>query len=464
MVDEFQDTDYAQSRLIDALIAGHRNIFVVADDDQSIYKFRGASRANLDRFEAAHPDRVKLILSRNYRSTPQIVEASRLIIGGADPGSRIEKGLTAQRGDGDAVEVWCADTERSEMHAIARDCGRLIEAGTPPSDLAVLFRRHIDMQAAIHALRECEVPFQVQGGRGFFRQSEIKDALALLIAIADPENSQSVLRCLLLPAWQVSAPGRSLLVHACAEHDLPLLRVVETGAVDGLTGSDLEAARGCVSALRDLNVAAVREDVREIFQAALEVSDFLSLLDLQTPMERMQCGANLNKFGELLETFAEWSDDRRTSTALRYLVALRNSGDADDLATTDRVEEGVALLTAHSAKGLEWPVVFLADCFEGRWPGRGGGWASRPRPATPSPTRSAGCSTSRPPERRTGSSSPTPGATPRRSRARTSSAPGSSPGLPAQTSRRRWSRSRPHRTSPCARSAGPVNRRPGGWR
>ncbi|MFN2568844.1 MAG: ATP-dependent helicase [Candidatus Dormibacteria bacterium] len=372
MVDEYQDTDFAQSRLVDSLMAEHRNILVVADDDQSIYKFRGASRANLDRFETAHPDCQRLVLSRNYRSTTQVVEVARTIIAAAHPGSRIEKRLTAVRGDGEPVELWRGDTERGEMLAIARECRRLIDAGVRANDIAILFRRHVDMQPATQALQSACVPYQVQGGRGFFQQPEIKDVMALLTAADDPANSQSILRCLLLPSWKVTVRGRVALVLACHHHEQGLATLVEATGIEGLDDEDQRAARRCVEALLDLNARASRQDVREIFQAALEASDFLAILDLLSPLERMQSGANLNKFGELLETFADWSDDRRLATALRYLHALRSSHDADELAAIDPVEDGVVLLTAHAAKGLEWPVVFVPKCIETRWPGRGG--------------------------------------------------------------------------------------------
>ena len=209
MVDEYQDTNYAQAKLVETLVAGHRNLFVVADDDQSIYKFRGASRANLDRFAREYPEHRQLVLTHNYRSTDQIVAASRAVIAVASPATRIDKQLIADRGSGAAVEVWRAPEERSEAMAVARECARLIAAGTRPADIAWLFRQHVDMQPAMRALRQCGVPYQVAGGRGFFQEREIKDALALLAAVDDPDDSQAVLRCLTLPGWGVTTARSS---------------------------------------------------------------------------------------------------------------------------------------------------------------------------------------------------------------------------------------------------------------
>ena len=370
MVDEYQDTNYAQAKLVETLVSSHRNLFVVADDDQSIYKFRGASRANLDRFSREYPEHRLLVLTHNYRSTESIVAASRAVIAGASPATRIEKHLVADRGAGAAVEVWRAPDERSEAMAVARECAQLIAGGMRAAGIAWLFRQHIDMQPAMRALRQCGVPYQVAGGRGFFQEREIKDALALLAAIDDPDDSQAVLRCLTLPGWGVPAQGRVALVRAAHEHDLPLATLVLNGAVEGLEGADLAAAVRCIEDIQTLHASSQRDDVRDLFQGGLEASGFLGIIDERSGVARLQMGANLNKLGELLEDFADWSDDRRVGTALHYLHVLRDSHEAGELAPIDPIEDGIVLLTAHGSKGLEWPVVFISRCTERRWQGR----------------------------------------------------------------------------------------------
>jgi DNA helicase-2/ATP-dependent DNA helicase PcrA len=372
MVDEYQDTNYAQARLVETLVESHRNILVVADDDQAIYKFRGASLANLERFSRIYPEHARITLSHNYRSTAPIVAAASAVIDAADPASRIAKTLVAERGSGGAVELWDAADERSEVLAVASQCRLLIDSGVRAADIAWLFRRHADMRPAVNALREVGVPYQVQGGRGFFTQPEIKDLLALLGATADPADSQAVLRCLQLPSWRVSNRGRLALVQLCAGNDTPLPELLREPGARGLDAHDGDGALRCIADLEALHAMSAREDVREIFHDALQRSDFLGILDQQGELARMQTGANLNKFGELLETFADWSDDHRLATALHYLDVLRNSRNADELAAIEPVDDGVVLLTAHSAKGLEWPVVVLSGCIESRWPGRGG--------------------------------------------------------------------------------------------
>jgi len=372
MVDEYQDTNYAQARLAETLVSGHGNILVVADDDQAIYKFRGASRANLERFRRLYPEHRTIVLRRNYRSTRQIVATCAGIIASAPAETRYPKELEANRGDGPTVELWEARDERSETVAVARECRRLLDEGMRGSSIAWLFRRHDHMRAAMTALQECGVPYQVHGGRGYFQRPEIKDALALLSAIADPEDSQALLRCLHFPAWHVSNSGRLSLVTASRNEPVSLHSLISAGSVPGLDGTDAGAALRCAEALLELHGTSLHADSRELFFEAVERSGFLGVLELQRELERIQAGANLNKFGELLESFADWSDDLRLAAALRYLEVLRDSGAADDVAAIEPVEDGVVLLTAHSAKGLEWPVVFVAGCTDSRWPGRGG--------------------------------------------------------------------------------------------
>jgi DNA helicase-2/ATP-dependent DNA helicase PcrA len=369
MVDEYQDTNFAQARLVETLTRDHGNILVVADDDQSIYKFRGASRANLDSFSRRYPGHRTVVLTRNYRSTPEIVSSSRRIIAAATPAARIPKELVAARESGAPVEIWCAPDERSEAGAVARACAQMIEAGTRPADIAWLFRRHVDMQPAMQALREARVPYQVTGGRGYFQEREIKDLFAMLAAATDPADGQAVLRCLHMPAWNVSGRGRALLARAGNEHEEPLIDLLLDAQVE-LDGDDAAAALRCAHDIIDLHALTQREDVRDVFFAALERSDYVSTMDEEHGVARLQMSANLNKFGELLETFADHNDDRRVSTALRYLSVLRDSKDADELAPIEAIEDGIVLVTAHGAKGLEWPVVFLARCLADEWSGR----------------------------------------------------------------------------------------------
>jgi ATP-dependent exoDNAse (exonuclease V) beta subunit len=243
------------------------------------------------------------------------------------------------------------------------------------------------MTAAMTALQGIGVPYYVHGGRGFFQQPEIKEVLALLIAISDPTDTQALLRRLHLPAWAVSGKGRVNIVSACNEFEEPLIQLQGT---DKLVLGDEDAARleFCITTILELHERSMIDDVRDLFMEAIEVSEFLGVLELRRDLEKMQAGANLNKFGELLETFSDWSNDRSLVAALRYLNIMRNSTEADRVATIDPGEDAVALMTTHSAKGLEWPCVFISHGSASNWPAREIAekpWAALPDELIPEP-------------------------------------------------------------------------------
>lgn len=377
MVDEFQDTNLAQARLVETLATTHENLLVVADDDQSIYKFRGASLANLDRFARDHPGHTRITLGHNYRSTRAIVTACRAIIAAAAVASRIPKTVEAAGGQGVDVELWQAHDTRSECLAVATACREWV-AATPElrySDIAWLFRRHEDMRPAMAALQEACVPYRVHGGRGYFQQPEIKDLLALLTVIDEPRDSQALIRCLHLPAWKVSAAGRLALVRVAAADERPLADLLrDAQAVATLLPGerDAVAAKRCADDILELHALAQHADARDVLFEAVARSGFVGGIEPARDVERAQVGANLSKMAELFDAFADWATDIRLRPALRYVAVLRDSGEADKVAPVDVVEDGVVLLTAHGAKGLEWPVVVVGGSIERRWPGRPG--------------------------------------------------------------------------------------------
>ena len=377
MVDEFQDTNLAQARLVETLTSRHGNLLVVADDDQSIYKFRGASLANLDRFARPHPEHRRITLGRNYRSTRAIVTACRAVIASAAAASRIPKTVEDAGNQGDDIEIWQGHDTRSESLAVAAACRDWVAASPELryGDIAWLFRRHEDMRPAMAALQEVGVPYRVHGGRGYFQQPEIKDLLALLAVIDEPADSQALIRCLHLPTWEVSAAGRLALVRAAAADERPLTDVLREDAAAAThlpDPGDAAAARRCAEDVVELHALAQHADARDVLFEAVARSGFVGGLMPAREVERAQVGANLSKMAELFEAFADWATDIRLRPALRYLEVLRDSGEADRVAPVDVVEDGVVLLTAHGAKGLEWPIVVVGGCIERRWPGRPG--------------------------------------------------------------------------------------------
>jgi len=313
LVDEYQDLNLSQERLVE-LVAGSANPFVVGDDDQSIYRFRGASRASLERFLASFPGVRTATLGRNRRSSRLIVAAASALIGhNAD---RLPKQLRSS-GGGPAVRLWGADDAASEAAAIAREATRLIGAGAPASSIAVLCRTNAIARPIAGALAAEGVPHVVIGGHGFHDLPEIRDLIAMLRVVRDPTDRVALAR----PA---------------------------AGAMQPL--------------LERLAPAATQVDVRDLFFELMEKSRYL--------IEAPQAMANVGRFAENMAEFCETSLDRSLDAFMRHLDLVLLSGEDQEPARTE-AGDAVQVMTIHQSKGLEFEVVFVPSLVEGRLPQSG---------------------------------------------------------------------------------------------
>src|SRR5256714_8325772 len=196
LVDEYQDTNFAQGMLLRLLVADPRNVTVVGDDDQAIYRFRGASQKNLRDFEREFPDATVVRLERNYRSGKRILDAPRAVV--APTAGRIDKALTSRRGG--EVRFWRAQNERAQAQAVAAEAERLVTKGVSPSEICVLVRSVKNEAGVITAaLEERALPFRTSGAAAYFQRAEVRDVLAWLRALADPTDSGAVVRALSRP-------------------------------------------------------------------------------------------------------------------------------------------------------------------------------------------------------------------------------------------------------------------------
>jgi DNA helicase-2/ATP-dependent DNA helicase PcrA len=305
LVDEYQDLNLAQERLVELVAAGG-DPFVVGDDDQSIYRFRGASRASLERFMASFPGAHTVTLGRNRRSSRRIVAAAASLIDHNT--DRLPKQLGAHA-TGPAVEVWTAADSRTESSAIAGEAARLIAAGIAPSAIAVLCRTNAIARPIGAALAEQGVPHMAVGGRGFHDLPEIKDVIAMLRVLRDPSDAVALAR----PA-------------AAAQESL----------------------------LRRLAPAASELDVRDLFFELMEQS-------------RYPATANVSKFADGIAEFCESSPDHSLDAFMRRLELVLLSGEDEEPAPTE-LADAVQVMTIHQSKGLEFDAVFVPSLVEGRLP------------------------------------------------------------------------------------------------
>jgi ATP-dependent DNA helicase UvrD/PcrA len=359
MVDEFQDTNYAQSRLLELLTGEQENLAVVGDDDQSIYKFRGASVANLRRFRAIFPAARVVHLEENFRSRGPILRAAgRLIASDTD---RLPKRLTPTRGEGVPLSVLTASSVAEEADAVAAYIKRAVEEDRHrPQAIAVLLRANAHLHNFARALQRAGVAYQVSGGRGFYQQPEVKDCLAYLRAIDKPDDTVCLIRLLSLPRYAVDPIQAGRWAHRARDTGRRFYDLLEETEDDG--------ARRLTSDLRTFAGHALRLGVDELFFQLMEQTRYLDWDRFQGPIEQLQVSANVQKFSELISAYCDEHADHHLASYLSHLEATEAAQADEEIAPLDDSVDAVHLMTVHQAKGLEFDLVIIPHLVEGRFP------------------------------------------------------------------------------------------------
>ena len=371
MVDEFQDTNSLQMDLLRHL-ASHGNVCVVGDDDQSIYGWRGADVTNILDFERFFSDPFVVRLEENYRSTNTILEtANGLIRHNAD---RREKQLWSGLGQGDPIRLIVFPDDNAETEMVAREIwSAQREQGRKWEDFAILFRTNGQSRALESKLRELDIPYRLVGGRSFFDKREVRDALAYLGAITDPDDDLSVLRIVNNPPRGISNKTVQVAMEVARARGLSL---VETFAEREFTSLITSRAAGAVADFRQFlfRLHALAEspenDLRELLKYVLGESGYTEYMArmCKTPDEANMRRENLHELGLSMEWHQKnvKSKKRRGLRGFLDAVALGDKKDDDK----DKDKSGVTLITLHASKGLEFPVVYLVGLEEGILPHR----------------------------------------------------------------------------------------------
>jgi DNA helicase II / ATP-dependent DNA helicase PcrA len=356
LVDEYQDLNLAQERLVE-LIAEGGDPFVVGDDDQSIYRFRGASRASLERFRSRFPGALTITLGRNYRSSRRIVTAAATLI--ANNEARLPKELRASR-PGQKVELWLCPDGDTEASAIATEAERLAATGIALRRIAVLCRTNAIARPIAEALAARRLPHVIIGGRGFYDRLEVKDVIALLRVLRDPTDVVALARVLTRPPAGLD-PAAALSTLRDRNGALPL---------EALERWSPSAA--LASLLRALAALAASVDVRELFFELMEKTGYLQALEINLePSEAARATANVSRFAELIAEFCETSADRSLEAYMHHLDLVLLSGEDEESAPVDGFVDAIQVMTIHQAKGLEFDAVFVPGLVEGRLPQTG---------------------------------------------------------------------------------------------
>jgi DNA helicase II / ATP-dependent DNA helicase PcrA len=356
LVDEYQDLNLAQERLVE-LIAQGGEPFIVGDDDQSIYRFRGASRASLDRFKSSFPDALTVTLGRNYRSSRRIVAAATALIGN-NP-ERLPKQLLSSR-PGEKVELWLCPDGATEASSIAAEAERLAVGGMPLRNIAVLCRTNAIARPIANALAERRLPHVVIGGHGFHDRPEVRDLIALLRAVRDPSDVVALARVLTRPPCGLDPAAA--LTRLRDRAGVPALDELEQWA----------PASGIAALLRTFSKLASTLDVRDLFFELMEKSRYLDVLASgMEASEAARATANVSRFAEIIAEFCETASDRSVEAYMRHLDLVLLSGEDEEPATVEGLVDAIQVMTIHQAKGLEFDAVFVPGLVEGRLPTSG---------------------------------------------------------------------------------------------
>jgi len=355
LVDEYQDSNLAQERMVE-LLSGSGNVCVVGDDDQSIYRFRGASLASMERFARSFPTATTRSLGRNRRSTGNVVASAASLIGNNQ--NRMPKILTAFRGAGPRIEIAHAATGLDESFQIAQHVGKLVESGVALRRIALLVRTNALARPIVLALRATGIPHQLWGARGFYRRPEILDVVAYLRLLADPWDELAISRLAARPAAALDPlEVLSRLSAARATGQPPL------AALEGWP-----PARAWVATIRRLAGLASRLGIDELFFELMASTGYLEVTTFESDLEQRQVAANLAKFSELIDGFRDRSRNQSLGNFLTYLELVLLSEAEEEVAQVDEAEAAVQVMTIHQAKGLEFDAVFVPAVVEGRLP------------------------------------------------------------------------------------------------
>ena len=363
LVDEYQDTNRAQFYLVKLLAQDHGNIFVVGDDDQSIYGWRGAQIENILSFENVFPGTVTFTLEQNYRSTKAILEFANAAI---SPNSRrSKKQLWSPREGGGKVTVIRFRDDRHEADSIGDAVKNHTESGVQGGEIAVLFRTNAQSRLFEESFRKRRVPYVLVGGTSFYERKEVKDCLAYLRLLINPVDDMSCLRILNVPPRGIGDKARETLMERAAATGRSLLQVIldDTESCAGARAEKgISELRTVFSLLRDMNDS--QEKPHEILNQALALIGYLDLLNAEDSEEARSRIENIN---ELTNALAVWSEENPGKGLSAFLEEISLATDVDRWRKSD---ETVNLMTLHCAKGLEFKCVFIVGCEDGILPSR----------------------------------------------------------------------------------------------
>ncbi|NLP41208.1 MAG: DNA helicase PcrA [Veillonellaceae bacterium] len=362
LIDEYQDTNRAQYLLARLLAEKHRNLCVVGDADQSIYGWRGADIRNILDFEQDYPDAKVIKLEQNYRSTQVILDAANAVI--EHNADRRPKQLWTENNPGEKITHYLAYDERDESNYIASTIIKLNTVyNTPYGNIAVLYRTNAQSRVIEEAFMKNGLPYTIVGGLKFYDRKEVKDILAYLRVIFNPADTISLLRIINVPRRGIGDTTIARLIDHADKHNMTLFDVVSNPElVPGLTARSIKPLESLAELIFTLMAEAQSLPVVELVEKIMHDSGYIADLEKgQTPQDE----ARLENLQELLSVAKEFAQSEEENTLDNFLNHVSLVSDTDNAENGD---DRITLMTLHSAKGLEFPIVFMAGMEEGIFP------------------------------------------------------------------------------------------------
>jgi DNA helicase-2/ATP-dependent DNA helicase PcrA len=360
LVDEYQDTNHAQYRLLQLLAAKHRNVFAVGDPDQSIYAFRGADIRNILDFEKDFGGADTIALEQNYRSTNAILDAATAVID--NNRDRKPKRLWSELGQGDPVEVVEVEDEHAEARFVAAEIARQVESGSSASEIAVFYRTNAQSRVLEDVLVRQGVPYQVIGGPRFYERAEIKDVVAYLSVLDNTDDAVALMRIANRPRRGIGDTSIQRMVAHATALGISLWDATADPEAAGVATASARAIRGFRTMMESLMSAAQELEIDELVEAVLERSGTVEAYEAERTIEAR---GRIENLSELVGSAQEYRARTEEPTLSGFLEEVQLQSDQDTLAED---EAQVTLMTIHNAKGLEYRVVFLIGMEEGIFP------------------------------------------------------------------------------------------------
>ena len=361
LVDEYQDTNKSQFTLVTMLASKHGNITAVGDNDQGIYSFRGADISNILNFEKDFPGTKIIKLEQNYRCTGNILKVANAVIKNNEV--KYDKKLWTENDVGNLPKVFSADNEYDEGRYIAEQIEHLIrEEKYKYSDFAVLYRMNTQSRAIEEILRREAIPYKIVGGLKFYERKEIKDIISYLRLVQNSADNLSLNRVINEPKRGIGKTSLDKIAQIAGENNISMYQVIKNADVYGLNRVYLNS-REFIDCMESIIAKKDELTISELVKKILKDTGYTRALENENTIEAENRIANLEEFLNVAVEFEEESADNGLSD---FLEGITLSSDLDNMEET---EESVTLMTLHSAKGLEFPVVFLVGMEEGIFPG-----------------------------------------------------------------------------------------------